>query len=245
MGSGFRDTGRFSKLPYLGMKLAHWPQFQKMHIYTIFLPKGLEIKLIFTLRAGASEIQADFQNCHIWEWKLNGQLAKVPEDTHSCIHLFLPQGSKLSLLSLYARQQWACTWPLTNLPEVAHILAVCPKGAKLNLFLSNGQRFPRNWPIFNSIFIFGHNTWPLAKVPEVAHILSFYPEGRNWAYFCSRGSSFRDTGPFSKLPYLGMKLNGQSARSCTYTLFLPQGVKIEVIFDARDTVKQIEHFVLP
>ncbi len=31
------------------------------------------------------------------------------------------------------------------------------------------------------------------------------PGGRNRAYFCSVGSGFRDTGRFSKLPYLGMK----------------------------------------
>ncbi len=29
-GSGFRETGRFSKLPYLGMKLGKWPKFQKL-----------------------------------------------------------------------------------------------------------------------------------------------------------------------------------------------------------------------
>ena len=36
---------------------------------------------------------------------------------------------------------------------------------------------------------------------------------------------------FSKLPYLGMNLViGQSFRSCTYTLFLPRGVKIRAYF---------------
>ncbi len=44
MGSSFRDNGWFSKLPYLGMKLAylgmkrmlgHWPKFQKWHIYSL------------------------------------------------------------------------------------------------------------------------------------------------------------------------------------------------------------------
>ena len=63
-GSGFRDTGRFSKLPSLGMKLGKWPKFQKLHIY--FVPQGAEIELIFTLQAAVFEIRADFQNCHIW-----------------------------------------------------------------------------------------------------------------------------------------------------------------------------------
>ena len=46
-GSGFRDTGPFSKLPYLGMKLGHWPKFQKLHKYryTLFLPQRVEVEL--------------------------------------------------------------------------------------------------------------------------------------------------------------------------------------------------------
>ncbi len=50
------------------------------------------------------------------------------------------------------------------------------------------------------------------------HIYSLStPEGRNWAYFCSTCSGFWDTGRFSKLPYMGMKLaNGQRSRSCSY-----------------------------
>ncbi len=46
-------------------------------------------------------------------------------------------------------------------------------------------------------------TWPLEKVP---HLPSFYTRGRNWTYFHIRSSGFRDTGRFSKLPYLSMKL---------------------------------------
>ncbi len=37
MGSGFRDMGRFLKLPYLGMTLGHWP---KLHIYPLSTPGG-------------------------------------------------------------------------------------------------------------------------------------------------------------------------------------------------------------
>ncbi len=35
MGSGFRYTGQVLKLPYLGMKLGHWPKFQKLHTYSL------------------------------------------------------------------------------------------------------------------------------------------------------------------------------------------------------------------
>ena len=65
MGSSFRDMGRFSQLSYLGMKLGHWPKFQKLHIY-LFLPQRVKIELILALRAAVSEIWADFLNCYIW-----------------------------------------------------------------------------------------------------------------------------------------------------------------------------------
>ncbi len=56
-----------SKLLYLGMKLGHWPKFQKLPIYSRSTP-GVRnlIELIFAPRAAVSEIQADFQSCHIW-----------------------------------------------------------------------------------------------------------------------------------------------------------------------------------
>ncbi len=34
--------------------------------HTLFLHQGVEIKVIFALRAAVSEIWANFQNCHIW-----------------------------------------------------------------------------------------------------------------------------------------------------------------------------------
>ena len=39
-GSGFRDTGRYSKLPYLGMKLCCSLKIQKLHIYSLSTPGG-------------------------------------------------------------------------------------------------------------------------------------------------------------------------------------------------------------
>ena len=47
---------------------------------------------------------------------------------------------------------------------------------------------------------------------------------QNWAYFRSIGCTFWDSGSFSQLPYLGMKLGKyQSSRSCTCILFLARG----------------------
>ena len=38
--SSFRDMGRFSKLPYLGMKHGKWAKLQKLHIYSLSTPGG-------------------------------------------------------------------------------------------------------------------------------------------------------------------------------------------------------------
>ena len=155
MGSGFQDMGGFSKLPYLGMKLGHWPKFQKLHIYySLSTPGGRNWAYFHSTDSGYE-------------------------------------------ISIFRHE----TWTLAKVSEVAHIpvLPFYPKGWKLSLVLIYGQRFPRYGLIFD-IAIFGHKTWQLAKVPEVAHI-----SRRNWAYFRYMGSVFRDTGPFSKLPYLGMK----------------------------------------
>ncbi len=46
-------------------QLGHLPKFQKLHIYSISTSR-IKIELIFALRAAVSEIQVDFQNCHIW-----------------------------------------------------------------------------------------------------------------------------------------------------------------------------------
>ena len=107
---------------------------------------------------------------------------------------------------------WALTLCLRTNLAICQSSRICtytstsflPQGSKLSLFSLYEQRFLRYVPIFK-IAIFGHDTWSLAKIPEVAHIASFYPRG-NWAYFRSTGSGLRDTGGFSKLPYLGVKL---------------------------------------
>ena len=89
---------------------------------------GVEIKLIFAVRAAVFEIQADFPNFHyIWAWNL-----EFEERSQSCICTFYPRGSKLSLFLLY-RQPFSRygpifkigifgheTWNLKKVPEVAY-----------------------------------------------------------------------------------------------------------------------------
>ncbi len=102
-GSGFQDMGQFSKLPYLGMKLGHQPSSRSC-TYSLFLLQGVEIELNFALWAAVSEIQADFQNHHIWEWNLaSGQ------NSRSCTYTsFLPQGGEIELTEKNRKKARAC-----------------------------------------------------------------------------------------------------------------------------------------
>ncbi len=89
MGSGFWDCGWFSKLPYLANGHETWPLAKIPEVaHTLFLSQGLEIELMFALRAAVSEILADFQIFHIWAW--------IPEVTH--ILSFYPQGVESELI---------------------------------------------------------------------------------------------------------------------------------------------------
>ncbi len=107
-----------------------------------------------------------------------------------------------------------------------------PKCQKLHIYPLSTLRH-RNWAYFFSMGTVSEiranfqncHIWPwnmgISQSYRSCTYSLFLPRemgdgGRNWAYFCSTGSGFRDTGWFSKLPYLG-----QSARSSTYTLFLP------------------------
>ncbi len=127
-GSGFRDTGRFSKLPYLSMKLGKWPK-RRSCTYTLFLPQGVEIKLIFALRAAVSEIRTILQNCHIWAWNL--AVAKVPEVAH--ISSFYPRGAKLGLFLLYG-QRFRHKGRFSKLPYLGMKLGKWPKFQKLHIY---------------------------------------------------------------------------------------------------------------
>ncbi len=88
MGSGFQDTGRFLKLPYLGMKLGHWP---KLHIYTLFYPRVSKLSL-FSLyeQRFPRRYSPIFKNCHIWAWNL----AISKTSSSSTIHPFSTPGGR-------------------------------------------------------------------------------------------------------------------------------------------------------
>ena len=62
--------------------------------YTPSLPQEIEIELICTLGAVVSEMQSDFQNCHIWASNL-----AIGQSARSCPYrLFLPQGVEIEFV---------------------------------------------------------------------------------------------------------------------------------------------------
>ena len=130
MGSGFRDNGCFSKLPNFWPRNLTIGQNSRSGRYTLFLTQGLEIELIFALRAAVSEVLADFQNFHIW--------AGIPEVAHTLS--FSPREPKLSLFLLYGQHFprygpifklaifWHETWQVTKVPEVEHVCSFYTRG---------------------------------------------------------------------------------------------------------------------
>ncbi len=129
MGSGFRDNGWFSKLPYLGipkygpvfkmpylgMKLGKWPKFQRLRIYCLSTPGGRNWAYFRSTDSSFPDT-ADFHNCQIWAWNLAiGKSSRSCWDTERFsklpylgmksgiiyVYSFHPRGSKLSLFLLY------------------------------------------------------------------------------------------------------------------------------------------------
>ncbi len=122
--------------------------------------------------------------------------------------LFLSQGSKSSLFSLY-RERFSRyglifriaifgheTWPLAKMPDVAHIPSFHPKGSNLSLFSLYGQRFSRYGPISKLPYLamkLGH--WP--KFQKLYIYFLNYPWVPNFTPFCSTAGHFQDIGNFA------------------------------------------------
>ncbi len=156
------------------------------------------------LGAAVSEILADFSNFHIWAWN-----PKCEERSQSCIcTLFLAQGSKLSLFSLYGHpfSRYGPIFKISifgheicNLkkgPKVAYVLSFYPRGSKSNLFSLYGQLFSRRGLIFK-IPMFGHAICDLKKAPIVAYVLFFHPRGSKMSLFLLYGQWLSRYGSFS------------------------------------------------
>ena len=109
-------------------------------------------------------------------------------------------------------------------PNQQPIQNTSPVGSKLSLFLLYGQRFPTYGLIFK-IAIFGDETWQLAKV----HINSLStPRVKIELIFALRAAVAKIRADFQNCHIWTWNL--AISQSCTYTLFLLQGVEFELIF---------------
>ncbi len=140
------------------------------------------------------------------------------------------------------------TWPLAKVLEVVHILSFYPMGPNWAYFHSNWAVVSKIWADFQNCHIWAWNL-AIGKVPGLAHTFST-SRGQNWAYFCFVGSGLQGMSRFLTLPYLGMKLGHWQKfqklhiyTHATCTLFLPHGVKIELIFTLWAVVSKIEQFL--
>ena len=164
-------------------------------------------------------------------------LAKVLLHTIIHVHSFYLRRSKLSLFLLY-RQRFLRYGPISKIALLAWNLATgkISRSCTYNIFLPNGVEIELLFALRAAvskiqanykIAIFEHETCQLAKIPKVAHTFSFYPKGSKLMLF----SLPWDMGRFSYCHICAWNLAiDKSSKSCTCTLFLPQGVKIELIY---------------
>ncbi len=190
---------------------------------TFFLPQGVEIKLIFALQAAIFEIRTDFPNFHIWAWN---QIWR--QDS------FYPIGSKLSLFfTLWAAVSeirtdfqnchiWA--WNLAIGQSCTYIFFL-PQGVGIELIFALRAAVSDTGQFSKNCHIWAWN-FAMAKVPKVAHIpciLSFYINGSKLSLFSLYEERFLRYRPIFKTSHI-WAWNLAIGQSCTYTLFLLQGV---------------------
>ena len=227
------------------MKFGHQQKIQKLHIYSLSIPRAW-IKLIFC------------SMCSGQTWPL----AKVPH-----ILFFYPRELKLSLFSLYGHFPKYETWPQEKGQEFVHTVSFYPSGWNwayfcstvfwdmshfsklpyLGMKLGHRTKFKKlhiqclstpgdwNWAylfLYEQRFLtyvpivyiamFGHEIWQLPKDSEVSHILSFYPRGSKLNLLSLYGQQYSRYRPIFKIAIFAHETwtwnlaIGQSSRSCTY-----------------------------
>ena len=129
--SGFRDTGRFSKLIYLGIKLGLRPKFQKLHIHMYAFWKFHSYVPLSHVKESEKKFVKIHQEAH-------GPWRSLWDPTHTLS--VYPRRSKLSLFSLHGQRfpRYGLTfkipifgqgiWLLAKVPEVAHTISSYRRG---------------------------------------------------------------------------------------------------------------------
>ena len=190
----------------------------------------------FALRAAVSEIQANFQNCHIWAWNLaSGQSYRSCTYT---LYLVYPRGWKLSLFSLYG-QQFARYGPIFKIAIFAlHETCHWPNFQKLHTY-SLSTPGHRNWAYFRSTGSNFRDTGQLLKLPyfgmklgkcsmfpklHIYHVYSLSTPGFEIGIiFALRAAVSETQADFQHCHIWAWNLAiSESSTIFTYTLFLPQ-----------------------
>ena len=155
-----------------------WPLLKVTGIctYTLFLPKGIEIELIFTPRVAVLEIWANFIfGSEIWNLKKGPKVEYVLS--------FYPRGVANKLI-FALRSAVFETWPnfqisifgheIWNLkkgPKVAYVLSFYRGGGGLSIFSLYGQPFLR----FSNFPYLGMESGIWRKVPKLLLSLFLQP----------------------------------------------------------------------
>ncbi len=191
-----------------------------------------------------SKIRADFQNYHIWAWNL-----AIGQSARSCTYsLSTPEGSKLSLFSLYGQHFLRYgmiikiaifgheTQALSKVPGYMRFL---PQRVEIELIFAL-------WAVVSELLADFQNchiwAWILVSGPSARsykHTL-FLPQGiKIELIFALRYGPIFKTAIFMIFGHETWPLTKVPEVAHVYTLFLPQGVKIELIFALRAVVSVI------
>ncbi len=121
---------------------------------SLLLSQEVVIKLISVLCAAVSEIHADFQICHIWEWNLT--IGKNPTPGSQSWAYFCSMGSGFWDIGRFSKLP---RLGMAKVPEIAQTVSFHPRGSKLRFALC------MLWAVVSEILadlqkpaIFGHET---------------------------------------------------------------------------------------
>ena len=132
----------FSKLPYLGMKLGHWPKVPESGTYTLFLTHAGARNWANSRPAG-SVFPRYWSICKICIF--GHEFQKLP-----IYSLSTPKAMKLSLFLLYGQRFLRYRGEFSKLPYLGTKLGMWPKFQKLHVYKSNYSRVP-NCTLFCSM----------------------------------------------------------------------------------------------
>ncbi len=230
--SGFRDTRPFTKLPYLGMKLGHWTKCQK-YTYSSSTP-GVEIELIFALYGQWFSRYWPLFKIAIFRHETG------PKSRSCTCTLFLPQGVKseriFTLRAVVSEIQTdfqnclisAWNWAIGQSARSCTYTFCLPQGVEIEPILSLRAEVSKIRADFQNCHICAWNLaiGQSARSWTYTDILSFYVSRSKGSLFSLDRQSFRKYGildlQYCRFWAWNLAI-GQSAKSCTYTLFLTQG----------------------